>query len=264
MLKQFSPFPALTRLGLSEGEIIIYTTLLEDGELEVAAIVEQSGLKKGDCYNKIYRLSELGLIEEVKKGKIQRYRIRDPHVLETIATERYREATQIKAEIETALPTLLSSFTLHSNKPSVRSLEGVEGLQAMYDELNASGTTSLLLMRSVYDDKRPKTYRLAEKQVSRQVKLGIKMRALMPLTEKMQAIATADVERLTENRFIDPATFKLEAHVFIWNDTVALVSLRGEVVTTIITNPAICQTQRAMFETIWQASAACHYATLAR
>jgi len=48
----------LKNLGLSDGEISVYSTLIEYGELPAGAIVKHTKLKRGDCYNKIADLVE--------------------------------------------------------------------------------------------------------------------------------------------------------------------------------------------------------------
>jgi sugar-specific transcriptional regulator TrmB len=72
----------LKNIGLSDGEVKIYNTLLEQGELSAGAIIKASGLKRGDCYNKIYALKKKGLIEEFAKNKKKYFMLEHPNKIE--------------------------------------------------------------------------------------------------------------------------------------------------------------------------------------
>ena len=57
-------------LGLSQGEIKIYLTLLELGSTKVGLIIEKSNMASSAVHNSLNALLDKGFISYIKKGKI--------------------------------------------------------------------------------------------------------------------------------------------------------------------------------------------------
>lgn len=72
---------ALAELGLSQGEVKVYISLLELGEVKVGAIIEKSAMASSAVHNALNILIEKGLISYIKRGKIKFYQAIKPKQL---------------------------------------------------------------------------------------------------------------------------------------------------------------------------------------
>lgn len=249
----------LDQVGLTEKEALVYEILLKNGQQGIKEILPQTSLKRGDLYNILYSLRDKNIIEESHKhGKIQ-FRPADPYKVKEYIDNQKQRFVEASSMISSILPLMLSEYNLSVAKPSVRFGEGVEGLKKIYDELNQSKTKELLLFRSIYDNDTPEYDRLVKHQVEKQVELKIKTRALTPLSEMTkETFLNLDKTRLVERRIIEREKFSLPAEILVWDNTVALISLKTKIIATIVENKDIAQTFKTLFEFIWESSTNYH------
>lgn len=241
--------------GLSEKEAKVYMFLIEKGRLGIFDLLKKASYKRGDLYNILYSLRDRGLVEQITDlGKIH-FQAKDPYVLRDLLDQKRREAQEDIMTVEAVLPKLLSMFTLTQKKPSVRTYEGLEGLQKVYDQLNSSGAKTLLLFRSVKDNDDPALNTLIGKQINKQIRLKMKTLALTPeANDSRKTYLAIDKERGVERRIIERNKFYLPAQFMIWGDTVAIISLDEDIISTLIENKAIAESFKAIFSYIWEAS----------
>ncbi len=92
----------MSLLGLSAAESNIYIHLLERGtDTLVSKIALGAGIHRQQVYATLPKLLEIGLIEEVREGKLLRYRARPPRALERVAERKIILAEEIAKELET-------------------------------------------------------------------------------------------------------------------------------------------------------------------
>lgn len=128
----------LKNIGLTEGEIAVYSSLLDNGALPASRIIEITGLKKGDCYNKLYDLIEKGLVEEFEQNKVKNFRLTHPGKIESYIEHKKKHADAAHKEISAVLPFIISSYNLSYHQPGVRVFEGREAIDILFrDSLNA-------------------------------------------------------------------------------------------------------------------------------
>ena len=250
MPKQLSPLLALTRLGLSEGEISIYTALLEHGQLDVAAIIEKSGLKKGDCYNKLYSLSELGLIEELKKVKIQQYRLADPRTLEEVASRQYIAASQAKSELEGILPGILSMYTLTYHKPGIVLFEGEEAMRRILtDTLESDSEVLQFVDVEAFTDQYPK---VNDEYVRNRIKLKRHKRVIVPESTASHEYGQMQAGSLFSIRYISHEFAFRNVSMYLYGNKISYLTLAQErMLGIIIEDPLLCRMHRQLFEFSW-------------
>jgi sugar-specific transcriptional regulator TrmB len=120
----------LKQLGLSEKQSGVYLAMLELGESSMSLIAKKAGLKRPTTYLIIDELSVMGLCGEIEKGKKKLYSATHPKRIVEIAHFRSRQA-------ESLLPQLLARQK-NSDKPKIRMLEGIRGVETAYQEAFAT------------------------------------------------------------------------------------------------------------------------------
>jgi len=69
---------ALKRIGLSESDIKVYTSLIKLGKANVGLIAEASGVHRTNIYSILDKLKDMGLASDVKEDGKRFFRISDP------------------------------------------------------------------------------------------------------------------------------------------------------------------------------------------
>lgn len=249
----------LERIGLSEKEAFVYEYLLREGKTKVSDLIMNTPYKRGDLYNILYSLVEKTLIEQITDAKVVRFQAQDPYKLKDQIDKQRASVEENNAALKAVLPQMLSVFHLTQEKPSVRVYEGVEGLLKVYDELNDSREKELLLFRSVNDSDSAELQKLIENQIKKQIRLKIVTRALTPLEEgTRETFLRYDQANMVERRILQKNELALPAQFLIWGNTLAIISLKKQIISTVIENKDIAMSMRTLFEYIWNKSKSDH------
>ena len=79
-------------------------------------------------------MSLLNLVTKDESFKVTLFSAAHPYELRKIAEEKQAEAATLANQIETALVPLVSSYNLLSNKPAVHHMEGLKGVQEVFND----------------------------------------------------------------------------------------------------------------------------------
>ncbi|MFA6963289.1 MAG: helix-turn-helix domain-containing protein [Patescibacteria group bacterium] len=245
----------LKKVGLTDQEINIYSALLEGGELPAHEIIKRTGLKKGDCYNKIYALKGLGFIEEFSKQKKKHFRLAHPEKIREYTDAQIHAASLAEREINAVLPSLISAFNLTYHKPGVQVMEGIEGIKKLYEdtiqenkpiysflEANESNMEIWKWLRDVY--------------VKQRVKAEITARVIVSAAEDKNTAEyiSHDAEELRETRIVKKSLFPCKLEIQVYGNKVSFANYnKGDVpLAVIIDNKSIAESMRGLFELAWK------------
>jgi sugar-specific transcriptional regulator TrmB len=245
----------LIKLGLSEDESKIYLALIGSGYLPARMLAKRTGIGRTLVYRAITRLLAHGLIEKrERKGEIAQFYPAHPRRLEELLRQKENGLISVKKSLSDTIGSFAAEYNSLIGKPNVLFYEGQEGLQKMYDDIIDTGE-NLYLIRSPYDKETDETRELINKQILRQFKNGIKVKALTPFTPTTaKSIKGIKPNTPTVNRVIIPSHFDIPAQVLMYGNKVAIVSLKKSLMTTIIENDDISETFKILFEKIWDLS----------
>jgi predicted transcriptional regulator len=125
----------LRRIGLTEGEIKVYTALLELGECTKTALAKQSGIAPSNIYDVTNRLAEKGIISKVEKNRVTHFSPANPkHIMDYIQ-QKEQEIQKEKEFVNQILPTLLLKFSESKEKINVEVFQGWNGLKTIFEDL---------------------------------------------------------------------------------------------------------------------------------
>ncbi|HEV7449334.1 MAG TPA: helix-turn-helix domain-containing protein [Candidatus Paceibacterota bacterium] len=255
---------ALVQAGLSKHQASVYEALIHYGPQKATKVAFLSGVPRTLSYKVLDELEAQGLVSKKDEpGKVSVFTPAHPLKLKELADQRLEEAKGAKVALEGTLAKLISDFNTVAGSPGVRILEGVAGVAELYeDELNEA--QPIRLIRSPKDDDHPELEAMVQRQIAEQVKIGLKVRVIAPMTPGTPAkIISKDKERLVERRIVPWDEFPIPAQVVIYANKVALTSYGEVLMTTIIENTAIRQTFEIIFEYLWKLSEPEHQRILA-
>ncbi len=121
----------LKALGMTDGEIKVYSAILGIGVATINKIHEKTGFERRTIYDVINKLIEKGLISYTIENKRKSYQCSHPNKLLEEVGEKEKELGELKKKI----PEFISEF--NSSKPEIRAevFRGKEGIKSIFEDL---------------------------------------------------------------------------------------------------------------------------------
>lgn len=240
----------LATIDISPAERAAYEALLTHGPLAPPSLAKIARLTRVNSYAALKGLSQKGLATEKEIKKKLVYTPEPPTKLSDLARAKEAQAKADSLALEALIPSLMNQFALVSGKPGISHYEGLDGIKQIYeDTLRSPGYGESLVMRSIYDSKEIEPYILD--YVRRRAKLGIRNRTLTPYFKSSRD----DEELLRLRRFLPKEKFSLPTEISIYGDKVSLISLRKDLIGTVIQSKDVAETFRIIFEVLWATAA---------
>src|SRR3989338_8776664 len=98
----------LEEIGLTRGEIAVYTTLLKLGETTTGKIVEEAQISSGKIYEILEKLIKKGLASYIVKEKTKYFSAASPNRILDYVHEREEDLKKKEEELKKELPLLIN------------------------------------------------------------------------------------------------------------------------------------------------------------
>ncbi len=232
----------LTGIGLNDKEAKVYLACVQNGTSVVSKIGSTAGINRVTTYDILDKLKQKGLVSFFTKKKTKYFTALDP---ETVL-EDFEKKTN---ELRTSLPKFkrLSGETSH---PRIRYFEGLEGIKAIYTDTLSSKTEILNYSNSSEIRKQWPNY--DSEYVAKRAKKKIFLRGVAPKDSKGLTVQNEDKSYHRAFRLINEENFNFTNEINIYDDKVSIISFKDELIGMIIESPEIANSQRAIFEIVWQ------------
>jgi len=238
----------LQKLGLTGEESRVYVACLEINGGPVSTIAKKAGLHRVSCYHTLENLQKKRLLSQYTKNGIKYFSPEPPEQLLHLTEEKVNLAKSI-------LPELTSLASAIAFKPKMRSYEGREGVEKIFEEsLEAKGEILGYTNLKNIIDFFPEFFK---EYTANRLKKRIKTRYLSPNTvESIHAIdpflPKAFDPVLIEILLVNKDQFPFQNEVLIFNNSVGIVSLhKDELLGVIIESPTFARTMKAVFDLAW-------------
>lgn len=231
----------LREFGLTDKEAQVYLALLHTGTALVQDVARKAGTYRTYTYEILKSLKEKGLVSHVIKGGKQYFEPAPPDKLISILKERENKISRILPDLEKAYSTTIE-------KPKVEFYEGKEGLKTILDDL-IRVKKDILVYGSTAGQLQLLQFYFPQ-YVKQRVKHKIRIRVITERSPQAMELHKQDKEELREMRFL-PATMEFPTVTNIYGNKVAILSLDKDMVGVIIENKNIAETQRMIFQLLW-------------
>lgn len=239
----------LKNLGLSDKEARVYLAMLELGPAPMLEIAAKAGVNRPTAYVQIESLKKRGLVSTQTKGNRHLFVAESPDQLETLLEREQKVLEQKTAELAKVLPELQTLFNLTDEKPHVRFFEGKEGLLKIQREFLKASEGLILGITAVDDVLRVFPDQLRSYTPER---LQRKIRSRVIYTsQRGDFLKEEDQRMLRETKFVPPGKFSFTADITIFDEKVAIMSLRGKLSGIIIVHREIADSFRGLFNLTW-------------
>ena len=234
----------LVNLGLTDKEAKVFLAATTTGTAPVSEIAKAANINRVTTYDILEKLKQKGLVSHFTKAQIKYFNCIDPEIL----LEEYENRT---ANLRSALPKF-KALKGEINHPRIRYFEGLEGIKAIYTDTLTSQSEILNYSNSAEIRKTWPTY--DEDYVQKRAEKKIFLRGLAPKDKAGQIVHAKDKEYYREIRLIPSDKFNFTNEINIYDDKVAIISFKDELIGMIIESHEIALSQRAIFEMCWQFS----------
>ncbi|MBI5391095.1 hypothetical protein HZB02_06425 [Candidatus Woesearchaeota archaeon] len=125
----------LRKLGLSDGEIKVYNTLLTKGKSTINNIHESVGIERRNIYDILNKLIEKGIITYVTENKHRLFQITHPSKIIGYIEEKERSWEDLKEDVKKEMPMLLASYAFKKPPIDATVFRGSEGVKAVWEDM---------------------------------------------------------------------------------------------------------------------------------
>ncbi|MFC1732026.1 TrmB family transcriptional regulator [candidate division KSB1 bacterium] len=125
----------LRKIGLSEGEIKVYSALLETGKAPVNKVHERTGIERRNIYDILNKLIERGLVTYITENKRRLFRVSHPNKIMNYIEEKEENLGIIKKDIAKEIPTIIDKFNFPRSDVNAEFFRGIEGVKAVFEDM---------------------------------------------------------------------------------------------------------------------------------
>lgn len=125
----------LKKVGLTQGEIKLYSTLIDLGESTRKELVKKSGISPSKIYDVANRLIEKGIISSIKKDGLTHFSAANPQRIKDYVENKKQEIEKERELIDDMLPELISRYNKTEEQTDVEVFYGWEGMKTAYDDI---------------------------------------------------------------------------------------------------------------------------------
>jgi len=231
---------SLIKYGFSQKEVKIYLAVLDLGQASVLEVSRKSNIKRPTAYIILDDLIKRGLIRRLPKKKGDRFIASNPEKLVQNLKSKEKELSRI-------IPLLQAMYKVKKNRPSVKYFEGKKGVKEVYDEIRkAKKYIDFFGSIEILQKKVPSKLL----SISDIKKMNIDVRELMPAT-KVNKEYFEKVKKYKNKKHqvkLMSREIKLETDNAIFDNKIAIISIKKNYFAVVIESQDIAQSYRNMYE----------------
>lgn len=241
----------LKEIGLSDKEAKVYLACLTLGKDSVYDIAIQAGLKRPTVYLVLNDLLEKGLVSIEQTTKAKLYSAVHPKkLLSDIEVKRRK--------LEASLVDLESIYNRRSEKPKVRTFEGIKNVEVLYDEISdfaKSKKNEVLSFGTIefIESVHPAQFKYWKKSIHRHQS---HIREILNGDDANKAYSV-EMEENNPNhqiRFLSDINAPFGNDNLIFGNKLAIFSSQNEFFVIVIESESIVQSFKSFFELAWQSA----------
>ena len=239
----------LKKIGLSEKEIVVYTSLLELGPAPVREISRKAGINRGTSYDILKALANQGLVSYFDTKTHRHFTAESLEKILDLLQEKQENLKELKSQAQAALPELKLLFENKSGRPVVKLFEGKRGVRTILEDVLNSLAKSKQKIYCVYSSS------TVRKNVYEAMPDFSKQRIAKKIRVKSIALGSGGkLFGLDERKWMQlPEEGLKPVYELIYAGKVAHISLDNSAnpVGVVIEDREIYETQKMIFEFNW-------------
>lgn len=228
----------LIRMGLTDHEISIYQSLLDNGPLVAGIITRKTGIHRRNVYDSLERLIQKGLVGYMKENNTKVFSVTNPQLL-------VDKLNQQKQELELKLPELLAKYNHKEEKKETLFFRGKEGLKQIFEDQLVVGQEILVNASSVDVEDILKYFFPKFNKIRQDKKIPLRM-----LFDEEQHTKPIDIP-LSQIRYIKEFN-KSPMAQYVYGNNVAIIVWAKDPIAILIRQKEVAQGFKNNFEVLWK------------
>jgi len=239
----------LEDIGLSEKEAKVYLASLELGQATAERLSKHAHVNRSTTYVQLESLMKKGLVSTFETGKRTCFAPESPELLVRLIAKQKDAVSAKERDLTVILPTLLKQFDGAGERPVVRFFPGKEGIHAAREEVLTVKDKKIYLIFSVGLLSKLYTQKQLDDYSDRRRALGIHSKGIYIHKAYFEI---AELDALTERRFMPPSKLPLTIDITIFDDKTAIFSLKGNLFAMILESKQIAHSMNLIFDLLWE------------
>ncbi len=243
----------LRKVGLTETEAKIYSSLLALGQSTAGAIIKHASLNSGRVYEVFSSLEQKGLLSIVVQNKIKTFIPAPPERIRELLAQQQKQIEDIQNEFESYLPSLTQQYAAHTHTTTIETYTGVEGFKTAYNIfLSQAETSKELFIQGImpihaYPKQAKKILDVLFYSVyAKRKALGLRIKKLIDESAREEKAYARDG---SQRRYLNLSTF---TSVEILGETVMVQLMTEPFIVFLIHNPQVAQDYKKQFLLLWK------------
>lgn len=236
----------LKKLGFSDKEAKVYLALLHLGPSPVRKLADYTELNRGTAYDSLKWLQAQGLVSFYDKESKQYFVAENPDTLQELVRHQEMDLKDVKRQLEGIVPELQALYNKGGERPVARYFEANE-LKKILEDVLTSCEASPEKMYRIYSVEGLRKHLYKDFPTFSDVRIG------KGIAVKAVAIGEGGALRGLDERKWLKTIAKTPTYIFIYPGKTAYISLNAqkEPVGVVIENEGVCETQKQIFDSLW-------------
>ena len=239
----------LKLLGLNDKEIKFFKNCFKLGNPTINEVIKVAKLERSTGYLIAQELIERDLIEEDYREYKKRLIAAEPKKLLRILSAKYRVLGRQEIELKEKLPELQAIYKTSNIRPNVRVFDGINGLLEVWQDI-LTAKSKILLWTNQETEKQFFTPSQHQKFIEERILKNIQINVLAVNNQKGSELAKNDKTALRQTKLL-PKEVIFSAETYIYDNKVAILDYKKDIIGVIIESEPISFSQKAIFEMAW-------------
>jgi HTH-type transcriptional regulator, sugar sensing transcriptional regulator len=242
----------LKKIGLTEGEIKVYSALLDLGETTRTELAKKSGISPSKIYDVANRLLEKGIISSVKKNNVIHFSAANPERIKEFIQNKEKDLIKEKNVVDELLPLLIGKYTKTEEQTDIEVFYGWEGMKTIFNdkvkEMEKGESDYIFGASKGYDSQQADIF-FSQYYVKKRKK-GFGSKIIFNEDVKKNIKRTSIFREVpNEIRFLNQETF---TEINLYNNTVLIIMLLKEPIIIRVKNKEAADSFKKFFDSLWK------------
>jgi len=245
----------LEEIGFTRGEIKVYFSLLELGQITIGPLAKKSGVSPAKVYLIIEKLFSKGLCSSVIKSNTKYFEASNPKKIIEYLDNKDKKIKQEKEEIRKLIPQIEIKQKLAGENPNAQVYQGFEGMRTLYNQIieilheNREDFIGFTLGEEEYSHKESE-YFFDEYDTKRRA-LKIKTKLIGNIKQKTFMKKVSKSDKNISIRYVD---YNTPTGLIIFGNSIAIINWQKTPMAFVIQSKQTADAYKRFFQDMWSSA----------